>query len=261
MIAFSLPLRGAPIPAPPVALAVEGLVRLPLARPASRAGSLAALVLSFGLHAAPLAALAYGWRASPPVSVGEEVIELDMIIAEDPVTPAPITEATQEPPDPNAVAPSVEAAQAPDKKVEEPREREEAAELRLPEEKPEPKLQKAEEKLVSVASAAPPAAASDESHAARNASYRARIAKHLARFKRFPAGARQGAGAGKVTLAFALDAEGRVESVALVASSGSGVFDAEALAMIRRAEPFPKPPESAREARSFVIPVAYALRD
>jgi protein TonB len=74
------------------------------------------------------------------------------------------------------------------------------------------------------------------SQAASNA-YMALLLGHLERFKRYPASA-HGA-AGKVLVKFEIDREGRVIGVDVAQSSGNEALDQEAVAIVRRASPFP----------------------
>lgn len=60
---------------------------------------------------------------------------------------------------------------------------------------------------------------------------------------------------GVVRLRFSVDARGRVSDLLLVASSGDAALDAEALALVRRAEPLPAPEDG--EARQLTVPVEF----
>jgi periplasmic protein TonB len=85
------------------------------------------------------------------------------------------------------------------------------------------------------------------------ASYRSQVIAHLTRFKRYPLGAETRGAQGTPVVSFALDGGGRVASVALARSSGHSDIDAETLAMVRRAVPFPAPPPGAPHAISAAI--------
>src|SRR5262245_45132424 len=83
------------------------------------------------------------------------------------------------------------------------------------------------------------------------------IFNRLARPKRFPPEAKGQSGAAKVV--FTIDRSGNVISEKLIVSTGSPVLDAEAIAMIRRAQPFPPPPPEVGEDRpKFELPVDFA---
>ena len=100
------------------------------------------------------------------------------------------------------------------------------------------------------------AAAAAQSAAAGN--YRGQVIAHLARFKRYPEGARARQAEGVPVVAFTLDGSGRVTGAGLSRSSGHADIDAEALAMVRRAVPFPAPPAGA--GRSFSASIGFRLR-
>ena len=94
-----------------------------------------------------------------------------------------------------------------------------------------------------------PAAASAEAAS----SYRSYVIAHLTRFKRYPLGAETRGAEGTPVVSFSLDDGGRVASVSLARSSGHSDIDAETLAMVRRAVPFPAPPPGAPHAISAAI--------
>jgi len=87
--------------------------------------------------------------------------------------------------------------------------------------------------------------------------YRGEVLRHLAGFKRYPEGARARGAQGRPSIAFTLDASGRLASVSLTHSSGQPDIDAEAVAMVRRASPFPAPPSSA--SGSFTATIGFVL--
>ena len=64
--------------------------------------------------------------------------------------------------------------------------------------------------------------------------------------------------AGTVKIAFDIDAKGGLASERVASSSGSAALDQAALALIRRAAPFPAPPgRTAGRDASFVVPVRF----
>jgi periplasmic protein TonB len=104
--------------------------------------------------------------------------------------------------------------------------------------------------------AAPPAG-SNARTAAELASWQRQLVNHLQHFKRYPpqANGQQGI----ASLAFRIDRHGRLVSAHLLRSSGSGVLDAETLALIKRADPLPAPPAAIADHQlSFVVPIRYA---
>ncbi|MBN8920219.1 MAG: energy transducer TonB, partial [Rhizobiales bacterium] len=88
--------------------------------------------------------------------------------------------------------------------------------------------------------------------------YRGIVAAHLARYKQFPADARSRRSRGRSVVKFGLNAAGAVTSVQLVTRSGSTALDQETLAMVRRASPFPAPPNG--RAASFTVPVSFRIQ-
>lgn len=85
------------------------------------------------------------------------------------------------------------------------------------------------------------AAPSPGAAAARSAAladWRSRAFSHLNRFKR-----PQGSNVGRPGITISISGSGAVTSVSLSRSSGNSVLDGEAVAMARRASPFPAPPD------------------
>jgi protein TonB len=90
--------------------------------------------------------------------------------------------------------------------------------------------------------------------AARNAmaDYASTISAHLQRFKR-PAN-----GTGTAVVSFTVNRGGRVLSSRISRSSGSPAVDAEAMAMVARAQPMPPFPASLPQAQeNFVLPIRF----
>ena len=92
------------------------------------------------------------------------------------------------------------------------------------------------------------------------ASWQQALVARLDRFKSYPS---QANGAeGVVTVSFRIDRKGKVVTSQVAKSSGSSVLDAAALALIKRASPFPPPPAELRDDDlSIVVPVRYAAAD
>jgi protein TonB len=60
---------------------------------------------------------------------------------------------------------------------------------------------------------------------------------------------------------FSIDRSGRVLSSTLVRSSGSTLLDKETIELVRRCEPFPRPPESAGGTQfTFSVPVRFSVK-
>jgi protein TonB len=92
----------------------------------------------------------------------------------------------------------------------------------------------------------------------RDTNYHGVVAAHLARHKRFPPEARSRGEQGGATVSFALDGSGRVTRVSLVRGTGSAILDQEATAMVRRASPFPAPPDG--RSANFTVPVSFRIQ-
>jgi len=102
-------------------------------------------------------------------------------------------------------------------------------------------------------------AASAGATASAIASYNQRVRAHLMRFHQYPSGANGQRGV--ATLSFTVSRSGQVSGGRLGGSSGIAAFDAQAMAMIRQASPFPAiPPEIPQGSISFSIPVAFTVR-
>jgi periplasmic protein TonB len=84
--------------------------------------------------------------------------------------------------------------------------------------------------------------------AASNA-YNALIVGHLDKYKRYPAAGHNAVG--KTTLRFTLDRDGKVIDVEIAKSSGNNVLDQEALAIVHRADPFPRFPAAKSQAQDL----------
>ncbi len=104
-------------------------------------------------------------------------------------------------------------------------------------------------------------AASAGASAAALASYRQMVAAHLQRFKQYPPAAKAAGRQGTSRVSFTLSRSGAVLSVSLGGSSGHLQLDAETLAMVRRAQPFPAfPADIKQSSMPFGAPVAFYIR-
>lgn len=103
--------------------------------------------------------------------------------------------------------------------------------------------------------------ASQQNGQASSASYNAMVIAHLQRFRVYPEQARAAKITGVSTVRFTLGAAGNVISVSLARSSGTGVLDQAAIAMVQRASPFPPIPQSlGQRSMTFAAPVRFNLR-
>jgi protein TonB len=87
--------------------------------------------------------------------------------------------------------------------------------------------------------------------------YAGLVSAHLRRYQQYPSDARGRGDQGTATVSFGLDSGGRVTSARLARGSGVASLDQEVQAMVRRASPFPAPPDG--RPRSFTVPVAFRL--
>jgi len=87
--------------------------------------------------------------------------------------------------------------------------------------------------------------------------YRGLVSAHLARHKQYPADARARGDGGTAAVTFSLSGSGSVTSVRLARGSGVASIDQEVQAMVRRANPFPAPPDG--RSVSFTVPVSFRL--
>jgi protein TonB len=83
----------------------------------------------------------------------------------------------------------------------------------------------------------------------------------LERNKRYPEAAQSRHQQGVAQVFFSIDRQGRVINSRVVRSSGASALDDEALALLRRAEPFPPPPPELPGARvDLMVPIRFNLR-
>lgn len=248
------------------------------------------------VHAALVALLAAGWyRPSTSPGIALPAIMVDM----SPVTAAPqptqldlapgpvMQQADASPPEaarqeaageqiaPTPLQPKAEVVAPAEQKQAVPQKPEPATARAEP--KPtqvKPKIVRPEAKKPNEAAPAPRTAASRAEReapttsvasagasAAAIASYRQMVAAHLQRFKQYPPAAKAAGQQGTARISFTLNRSGSVMSVGLGGSSGHPVLDAETLAMVRRAQPFPPFPADVKQSSmSFSAPVAFYIR-
>ncbi|UVE17719.1 energy transducer TonB [Pseudomonas sp. LS44] len=91
--------------------------------------------------------------------------------------------------------------------------------------------------------------------------WQSKLLAHLARYKRYPDDARRRGFEGTTRVRFSVDGNGNVLAVELAGTSGSASLDRATLAMIRRAQPLPKPPAELLDGNSLevVAPFVYSL--
>jgi protein TonB len=103
------------------------------------------------------------------------------------------------------------------------------------------------------ARAVAPAVSSEEAQA-----YRGVVFGRIAAQKRYPEAARERAPHGVAIVSFSIGGGGQLVGASLAQSAGDSILDAEALATVRRASPFPPPPAGA--PRNFSAPLSYRVR-
>lgn len=135
------------------------------------------------------------------------------------------------------------------------------AEMKKPVDAPPASRSSAAPKAERHASLTPSSAPAGAPSAAALASYNQLVAAHLQRFKQYPSSAKAAGEQGTARLSFTLGRSGQVLGSRLAGSSGHPSLDAETLAMIRRAQPFPPIPLELRQASmTFSIPVQFSIR-
>jgi protein TonB len=93
------------------------------------------------------------------------------------------------------------------------------------------------------------------------ASWHKRIVGLIERNKAYPPAARSRGETGVVQLAFSIDRQGRVLASHVARSSGHAALDQEALATVRRAQPFPPPPADLPGTKfDFTDMLAFSIR-
>jgi protein TonB len=75
--------------------------------------------------------------------------------------------------------------------------------------------------------------------------YKAAIRRRLERRKKYPPSARARRLTGVARVSFTVNRDGSISGASLTQSSGHGVLDAEALALLARSSPLPPIPDSA----------------
>lgn len=218
----------------------------------------ASAIVVLGLHMAG-AGMLLRWH--DPVAVGEpsDTVMVDL----EPFSPP--SDTTEElPPGPKqeeADAPPPEREQTEQKveeKVEVPPSPAPAIAALPPPEKVTPKPPAPTPVTPAPATTAPPRA-----HASRAQvqAWYSGIVMRIERNKAYPRAARERGETGVAQLAFSIDRQGHVLSSAIVKSSGYPALDQESIATVRRAQPFPPPPQDLDGAKfDFTVPVKFNIR-
>lgn len=127
-------------------------------------------------------------------------------------------------------------------------------------EKKKPKPKKKKKKVANVGGPVGQAAGnagrtSSSSNGASVSNYSSRVLSHLRRYKRHPGGRARGT----VRMVFVLGSNGSVRSARITGSSGNSALNSAALAMVRRAAPFPSFPSGiGKSTLTFSVPVRFS---
>ncbi|MCE0743508.1 energy transducer TonB [Acetobacter sicerae] len=114
----------------------------------------------------------------------------------------------------------------------------------------------------SEAAAAPTSAASSSRASHEKVTWQGQVLAQLERFKRYPPEAQSRRQEGTPLLFFSMDRKGHVLSARIRKSSGYELLDQETLALVRRAEPLPPPPDSVPgEPLMLTVPVDFYVHE
>ena len=203
-------------------------------RPALDTARLTSIGITIAVHVAIVAAALTAVHVSRPRVMQELSVQ---------ITPEKIAVAKDAAPEPRLVAPTVVTAPLPEVTIQ----------TAVP---PPVTVQQATAKPVPPAPAAAPQKAAGETRD----SFLGRLLAQLNRFKQYPRAARQAHIQGVVMLHFVMDAKGAVQSFEIAKSSGRPVLDAEALALIQRAQPLPAlPADYPTRTLDAVVPIEFSL--
>ncbi|WP_062018433.1 energy transducer TonB [Aureimonas sp. AU4] len=200
-------------------------------------------------------------REPPPAPVAEPLPEpepspLDPVVEEPPPAEAPVIEEEVAPAPGNVPLPTLRPAPprpAPEPQAERPRPQpERRVERREPPARQVPRRQAPQPPASLASRGAPDRQASQGApvSAASRDRWQSRIQARLNRFKRTP----RGGGEGTVVVSFSVDASGRVTG-ARVSRSAGGALDEAALALVRRAGPYPAPPSGT--GLTITVPIRF----
>lgn len=88
--------------------------------------------------------------------------------------------------------------------------------------------------------------------------YGRKVNSHVQRYKRYPDAAARGGMKGAVKVSISIGGSGNLASARVTSSSGYPVLDGEALATVRRAAPYPKPPAGFAGTARFLLTLRYS---
>jgi periplasmic protein TonB len=120
-----------------------------------------------------------------------------------------------------------------------------------------PKVEPSEEPVPPAPTAGQAAARSKRAEV----SWQKALVSHLNRFKRYPDGARARGSQGSVLVEFTIDRSGNVVASRVLRHSGSSFLDEEAIAVLQRASPLPRPPtEITGELFPLTLPIQFRIK-
>lgn len=92
-------------------------------------------------------------------------------------------------------------------------------------------------------------------------SWQKAVTLHLNKHKKYPADARSHGEEGVASVSFSIDRSGKVIASQLVGSSGSELLDKEAVEVLTRASPFPRPPSDVTNLTfHFTLPIQFRIK-
>ncbi|KZN60355.1 energy transducer TonB [Pseudoalteromonas luteoviolacea] len=103
--------------------------------------------------------------------------------------------------------------------------------------------------------------AHSNSHIQAQMVWKGRVQAHLERKKRYPRSAKIRAQQGAPWVKFSINRQGEVLSVSLYKASGITALDKEAIALVKRAQPLPPPPDSIEgNPITMAVPIAFFIK-
>lgn len=92
-------------------------------------------------------------------------------------------------------------------------------------------------------------------------SWQKAVALHLNKHKKYPHDARMRGHEGVATVSFSIDRSGKIITTHLDHSSGSDLLDQEAIEVLSRASPFPRPPSDVTDLTfTFSLPIQFRIK-
>lgn len=217
------------------------------------------VAVSVLLHASPLILAGVYWANRPPVvQPPDAVFEIELFRLQ--ALPKPPSE---HPPGPKQVEAVKEARpRAPiQPRIQTPQPPTDVEPLAMP--STPPSITRPLQATPAPETTAPPKLSAPPAANASSATdtWQGRLLAHLERLKRYPPEARARRLQGVAYVRLAMDREGRVLSSVIERSSGQPAFDREALALLQRAQPLPKPPaEISGDRITLSVPVEFFMR-